>query len=145
MTGEGLEGIKQAFRGRISVMVGKSGVGKTSLLNAIQPGLGLRVKEVSRGEMGKGMHATTYREMFPLDFGGAVIDTPGMREFGLWDADNDSLDQYFPEMRPLIGRCKFGLDCIHDEEPGCAVRKAVVDGTISPFRYQSYIKLRVAP
>ena len=145
MTGEGLEGIKQAFRGRISVMVGKSGVGKTSLLNAIQPGLGLRVKEVSRGEMGKGMHATTYLEMFPLDFGGAVIDTPGMREFGLWDADNDSLDQYFPEMRPLIGRCKFGLDCIHDEEPGCAVRKAVVDGTISPFRYQSYIKLRVAP
>ena len=145
VTGEGLEEIKQALQGNISVMVGKSGVGKTSLLNAIQPGLGLRVKEVSRGEQGKGIHTTTHLEMFPLDGGGAIVDTPGIREFGLWDADSDSLDQLFPEMRPLIGKCKFGLDCSHDEEPGCAVRKAVVDGTISPYRYQSYIKLRVSP
>jgi ribosome biogenesis GTPase len=145
VTGEGLEEIKQALQGKISVMVGKSGVGKTSLLNAIQPGLGLRVKEVSRGEQGKGLHTTTHLEMFPLEGGGAIVDTPGIREFGLWDADSDSLDQLFPEMRPLIGKCKFGLDCSHDEEPGCAVRKAVVDGKISPYRYQSYIKLRVSP
>ncbi len=145
VTRDGLEEIKQALQGKISVMVGKSGVGKTSLLNAIQPGLGLIVKEVSRGEQGKGMHTTTHLEMFPLDGGGAIVDTPGIREFGLWDADSDSLDQLFPEMRSFIGKCKFGLDCSHDEEPGCAVRKAVVDGKISPYRYQSYIKLRVSP
>jgi ribosome biogenesis GTPase / thiamine phosphate phosphatase len=145
ITGEGLEGFRQSLAGRISVFVGKSGVGKTSLLNAIQPGLGLRVREVSGGEQGKGLHTTTHLEMFPLDSGGAVVDTPGMREFGLWDADAVSLDQLFPEMRPLVGKCKFGLDCGHDEEPGCAIRKAVIAGEISPYRYQSYLKLKVSP
>jgi len=145
VTGEGLEEFKQSLKGRLSVFVGKSGVGKTSLLNAIQPGLGLRVREVSQGEQGKGLHTTTHLEMFPLDKGGAVVDTPGMREFGLWDADAVALDQLFPEMRPLIGKCRFGLDCSHDEEPGCAIRKAVTAGEISPYRYQSYLKLRVSP
>jgi ribosome biogenesis GTPase / thiamine phosphate phosphatase len=145
VTGEGFEEIKMSLHGRLSVLVGKSGVGKTSLLNAIQPELGLRVKEVSQGHLGKGLHTTTYLEMFPLDGGGAIVDTPGIREFGLWNDGNDSLDLFFPEMRPLIGKCKFGLGCAHDEEPGCAVRKAVVDGMISPYRYQSYIKMRVSP
>lgn len=139
--GEGLAELKQALSGRVSVLVGKSGVGKTSLLNALQPGLGLRIGQVSQ-LTGKGRHTTSYLEMFPLDFGGAIVDTPGVREFGLWDLERDDLAQFFPEMRPFVGRCRFGLDCQHDNEPGCAIRKAVTAGQISPRRYQSYMKLK---
>lgn len=145
VTGEGLAELKQSLRGRISVLVGKSGVGKTSLLNTLQPELGKRVKQVSQGKQGKGMHTTTHLEMFPLDESGAIIDTPGIREFGLWDVRNDDLALFFPEMRGLVGSCKFGLDCRHDEEPGCSIRKAVVDGKISPYRYKSYLNLRGLP
>ncbi|MGE5462733.1 MAG: ribosome small subunit-dependent GTPase A, partial [Syntrophothermus sp.] len=141
-TGEGIEEIKSALRGKTSVLVGKSGVGKTSLLNAIQPGLGLRVKAVSSGAIGKGRHTTTHYEMFELDFGGRLVDTPGMREFGLWDIHSDELASLFPEMQGLIGQCKFGLSCRHDREPGCAIRKAVMAGAISPYRYQSYMHLQ---
>ena len=141
-TGEGVEELKQALQGKQSVMVGKSGVGKTSLLNAIQPGLGLRVKAVSRGELGKGRHTTTHSEMFELEFGGALVDTPGIREFGLWDIPAEELAYLFPEMADYVGRCKFGLSCRHDQEPGCAIRKAVMVEAISPYRYQSYMNLR---
>jgi ribosome biogenesis GTPase len=141
VTGDGLNDLKRALAGRVSLLVGKSGVGKTSLLNALQPGLGQRVKEVSRGELGKGMHTTTHLEMFPPDFGGALVDTPGVREFSLWDVAKDELAALFPEMAGLVGRCKFGLDCLHDEEPGCAIRRAVMNGAITPQRYQSYMKL----
>jgi ribosome biogenesis GTPase len=141
-TGQGIEELKHALQGKLSVMVGKSGVGKTSLLNAVQPGLGLRVNAVSNGELGKGRHTTTHYEMFELDFGGALADTPGIREFGLWDVSAEELAYLFPEMAGHVGRCKFGLSCRHDREPGCAVRKAVMAGVISPYRYQSYMRLR---
>ena len=141
-TGEGIEELKQILQGKMSVLIGKSGVGKTSLLNAIQPGLGLRVKEVSKGELGKGRHTTTHLEMFDLNFGGRLVDTPGMREFGLWNITKDELAYLFPEMEEHVGHCKFGLSCSHDVEPGCAIRKAVMDGEINPHRYKSYMTLR---
>ena len=148
-TGHGLEELKQKLLGRVSVFVGKSGVGKSSLLNTLQPGLGLKVKEVSQ-TTGKGRHTTSHLEMFPIEFSipgdgvanGAIVDTPGTREFGLWDVTEDDLALFFPEMHPYVGQCRFGLNCQHNEEPGCAVRKAVTSGKISPRRYQSYLRLK---
>ncbi len=144
VTGQGVDDLRTALQGRVSVFVGHSGVGKTSLLNALQPGLGQRIGAVSHGS-GRGRHTTTSLEMFPLDCSGAVVDTPGIREFGLWDVEQDDLALFFPEMRPLVGTCKFGLDCLHNEEPGCAIRKAVTAGTISPYRYRSYLRLLEEP
>ena len=141
VTGEGLEDLRLALQGQTSVFVGKSGVGKSSLLNAMQPGLGLCVNAVSQ-VTGKGRHTTSNLEMFPLDDGGSVVDTPGMREFGLWEIDESDLALFFPEMRPYVGHCKFGLNCCHDSEPGCAIRKAVAEGKISPRRYATFQRLR---
>lgn len=140
-TGHGIDELSARLQDRLSALLGKSGVGKTSLLNALQPGLGQRVQTISRAT-GKGRHTTTSAEIFMLESGGAIIDTPGIREFGLWDIDDGDLAWLFPEMRPFVESCKFRLDCGHDEEPGCAVRRAVVEGQISPYRYQSYLKLR---
>ncbi len=139
VTGEGIDALRDALSGRLSVFVGKSGVGKTSLLNSLQPGLGLYVKEVS-GSSGKGRHATTHLEMFPLDVGGGVVDTPGMK---LFEPPEDSMEPayYFREMRPLLGTCRFGADCSHTHEPGCAIKKAVEEGTISERRYESFLKM----
>ena len=139
-TGVGLDEIRLALHGKISVFLGKSGVGKTSLLNAIQSGLGLRVNPVNQ-VTGKGRHTTTYLEMFGLDQGGAIVDTPGEREFGIWNVHSHDLALFFPEMQPYVGKCKFGLGCRHAEEPGCAVRKAVTSGWVSPRRYASYQRL----
>jgi ribosome biogenesis GTPase len=140
VSGEGIDDLRKSLSGRISVLVGKSGVGKTALLNALQPGLGLRVKEVNL-VTGKGRHTTTNLEMFPLIGGGAIVDTPGTREFGLWETNID-MAMLFREMRPLVGKCRFGLDCQHDAEPGCAIRQAVMAGEINPRRYQSYLHLK---
>ena len=101
----------------------------------------MRVNAVSQ-VTGKGRHTTTHLEMFDLAFGGTIVDTPGMREFGLWDVHPDDLALFFPDLRPLVGRCRFGLDCLHREEPGCAIRQAVNDGKVSVRRYQSYLGLR---
>lgn len=136
----GLDELKEKMVGKTSVLVGPSGVGKSSLLNAIQPGLGLAVREVSKATR-KGRHTTVVREMFPLDGGGYVADTPGLKALALWDIEPEEVDGYFPEMRTLVAQCQFS-DCTHYHEPGCAIKKAVEQGQIHPERYESYLRLR---
>ena len=139
-TGEGVQELKSALSGKISALAGPSGVGKSSLMNRIQPGLGLAVREISKfNERGK--HTTVVREIFPLDGGGYVADLPGLRRLSLWDTQPEELDGYFPEIRELVRNCQFN-DCAHSEEPGCAVIRAVEEGTISPERYESYLRMR---
>lgn len=141
ITGVGIDQLKEHFKDKVSVLVGKSGVGKTSLLNAIQPELGLRIREVS-GATSKGKHTTSHLEMFELDIGGGVIDTPGMREFGLWKAEQLDIAYLFREMRPYVGKCKFGINCSHTHEPDCSIKNAVEMGKVTERRYRSYLSLR---
>ena len=138
----GLEEVREALAGRVSVVSGPSGVGKSSLLNALQPGLGLRVSEISES-VNKGRHTTVGAFLHPLPApaGGAVVDTPGLREIGLWEFPVADLDACFPELRGPRERCRF-TDCAHVAEPGCAVRVAVEAGEVSRPRYESYLKLR---
>jgi ribosome biogenesis GTPase len=140
-TGEGIDAFAEALHGRVTAMTGRSGVGKTSLLNAIQPELGLRVGEVSQAT-GKGRHTTSQLEMFPLADGGAIVDTPGMREFEIrHEPAEGGLASLFVEMRPYIGQCRFGLDCEHWHEPDCAIKEAVKAGGIAQMRYDGYIHI----
>jgi ribosome biogenesis GTPase len=139
-TGEGLDELASALKGKLSALTGPSGVGKSSLLNAIQPNLGLQVREVSDATS-KGRHTTRVRQLFPLDLGGYVADTPGIRSLALWDTEPEELDAYFVEMRELVADCQFS-DCTHTHEPGCAVLAAVEVGRVAPQRYQSYLRLR---
>ncbi|MBE0687435.1 MAG: ribosome small subunit-dependent GTPase A [Anaerolineaceae bacterium] len=138
---KGIDELRSMFKEKNSVLIGKSGVGKTSLLNALMPGLDYRVSTVNE-ITGKGRHTTSAMRMLPLDESTTLIDSPGTREFGLWDIDPDDLDWYFKDMRPYLGNCKFKLDCQHEDEPGCAVRQAVVNGHIDPRRYRSYLRLK---
>lgn len=142
LTGSGIKTLAERMNGHTSILMGKSGVGKTSLLNRILPGQDLKVKAVGTQRDGKGRHTTTAMTAYPVDSKSYVIDAPGIRELGLWDVYPEDLAYYFPEMRPYLGCCKFRLDCQHEEEPGCAVRQAVMDGKINPYRYQSYLRLK---
>lgn len=139
-TGAGLDALRNGLQGKISFLAGPSGVGKSSLLNAIQPGLGLLVRETSK-ITAKGRHTTVVREMFPLECGGYVADTPGLKALALWDIQPEELDGYFPEFRPLVDQCQFS-DCTHSHEPGCAVRETLEKGGIHPERYRSYLRMR---
>jgi ribosome biogenesis GTPase / thiamine phosphate phosphatase len=134
-----LEEVKDLMKNKISLIAGHSGVGKSTLLNAIQPGLDLKTADVSK-ITGKGMHTTTFAEMHPLDSGGNVIDTPGIREFGIMDFKPEEISHYFVEMREALKDCKFN-NCIHENEPGCGVRKAYEEGKISEERYINYLAI----
>jgi ribosome biogenesis GTPase len=139
--GRGVQKLHDKLVGKISVLAGPSGVGKSSLLNAIQPGLGLAVREVSQATR-KGRHTTVVREMFPIVGGGYVADTPGLKALALWDIEPEEVDGYFPEIRDLVADCQFS-NCMHLHEPGCAVKEAVEDGRVHPERYESFIRLRL--
>ena len=136
----GLDELERLLIGKISALAGPSGVGKSSLLNAIQPGLGLAVRQVSQST-GKGQHTTVARQLFPLKGGGYIADTPGMKALALWDIEPEELDAYFPELRDLVAHCQFN-DCTHTHEPGCAVLEAIELGLVNPERYQSYLRMR---
>lgn len=136
----GIDQLMEELKGKIAALTGPSGVGKTSLLNSLQPGLGIQVKKISH-LTSKGRHSTVVRELFQLDENTFLADLPGMRELGLWDIQPDELDAYFPEMRDLIQSCRFN-NCTHRTEPGCAIRQASLAGSIHPDRYQSYLNMR---
>ncbi len=138
--GQGVEELRSMLAGKVSALAGPSGAGKSSLLNAMQPGLGLEVTEVSKA-LNRGKHTTVVRQMFPLEGGGYVADTPGWKALALWDTEPEEIDGYFPELRERVAQCQFN-DCTHIHEPGCAVLAAVEAGEVHPERYDLYLRLR---
>jgi ribosome biogenesis GTPase len=138
-TGVGAQRLRQLLQNRETVLSGQSGVGKSSLLNLIQPGLALATSAVS-GETGKGRHTTRRAVLLPLEFGGWVADTPGVRQFGLWDVQPEEVEGFFVEFRPFVTLCHFP-DCTHTHEHGCGVKTATEHGMIAQVRYDSYVRL----
>lgn len=137
--GENLEAFIGLLKDKNSLLSGHSGVGKSTLINAIQPGLKLKVGDISNVHQ-KGKHITTFAEMHPLSFGGSIIDTPGIKEFGLHDFERHEIGERFPEFRALMSDCRFS-NCTHVHEPGCVVKKAVDEGKISETRYNNYLRI----
>ena len=138
-TGEGLDELKEELRGKVTLFSGNSGVGKSSLINDLLPGLGLKTAEISAAH-GTGMHTTTFSEMFHLPDGGSIIDTPGVRGFGTVDFERNEVAHYFPEIFEKSSECRFN-NCTHTCEPGCAVCRAVDDSEIAASRYASYLSI----
>jgi ribosome biogenesis GTPase len=137
--GNGMDEFKEALINRSTAVVGQSGVGKSTLLNGVEPGLGLKTKEIMERH-DRGRHTTTVVHLFKLQEGGYVADTPGVKELRLWGIKPAELETYYPELEPLRGQCQFG-DCSHLHEPGCAVRAAVADGCIASARYEGYRRI----
>ena len=138
--GRGVEEVRELLAGRTTLVSGNSGVGKSTLIRAIDPSLDIRTGEISESHH-KGRHTTTFSTMYPLAEGGAVIDTPGIKGFGLIDIDEAELWHYFPEMMRVAPACRF-YNCTHTHEPGCVVREAVARGEVARSRYESYLKIR---
>ena len=136
----GVDELHETLKGKLSALAGPSGVGKSSLMNAIQPGLGIAVGEISFSH-DKGKHTTNFRQLHPLVGGGWVADAPGWKSLALWDTEPEEIDAYFPELAPLVEDCQFS-DCSHIHEPGCAVLAAVKSGKVRQERYDSYLRLK---
>lgn len=139
LTGEGVDAIREELKGRVTLFSGHSGVGKSTLINALVPGLEVKTAEISAYH-NKGMHTTTFSEMFPVPGNGYIIDTPGIKGFGTFDMEEEEIGHYFPEIFKTSANCKYG-NCTHRQEPGCAVRKAVEEHYISESRYTSYLSM----
>jgi len=135
----GIDEVKDILKNKITLLSGHSGVGKSSFINIVFPELLLKTQNVSNWS-GKGLHTTTFAEMFDLPDGGKIIDTPGLREFALMDIEKNELSHYFPEMKALVNECRFN-NCMHIDEPGCAVKLAIEDGKIAAGRYVSYLNI----
>lgn len=138
-TGEGIDSLKEELTNKTSLFSGHSGVGKSTLLNLLSPKITQRTAGISEA-VGKGIHTTTFAEMFEIWENTYVIDTPGIKELGLWNIKDEELSHYFPEMRHYIGECKY-YNCTHIHEPGCAFREAMEEGKIAPFRYENYLSM----